>query len=48
MEMMDEELLENPVLFPDEELLDQCEVFQYLGPDTEAIYDEYWMEVLSE
>lgn len=48
MEMMDEELLENPVLFPDEELLEECEVFQYLGPDAEAIYDEYWMEVLSE
>ena len=41
-EMMDEELQNNPVLFPDEETLAKCESLADLGPDGDDMYSKYW------
>jgi len=37
--------LENPALFPDEEALANCEVYNYLGAETEALYNKLWKEI---
>jgi spermidine/putrescine-binding protein len=47
MELMDEELLENEVLFPDLSQYDNLEAFDYLGEEGDALYFEYWKEVKS-
>ncbi len=41
-EMVDEEYLENPAVFPDEETINRCEVFHYLGQEMEDLYYEMW------
>ena len=41
-EMMDPELQNNPVLFPDEETLAKCESLADLGPDGDDMYSKYW------
>lgn len=43
----DEELKNDEVLFPDEEILERCEPFQYLGEEMDQIYYELWKEVKS-
>lgn len=43
----DEELLNNQTVFPDESVLNRCEVFKYLGEDGDKLYDKYWTEVNS-
>ena len=47
MELMDEDLLENEVLFPDLSQYDNLEAFDYLGEEGDALYFEYWKEVKS-
>lgn len=46
-ELLDEELKNNPAVFPDEEILKRCETFQYLGEDMETVYNNLWKEVRS-
>ena len=45
--LIDPEILNDPAVFPDDETIRNCEVFHYLGADTEALYNQYWSEVLS-
>ena len=47
MELMDEELLDNEVLFPDLSQYENLEAFDYLGEEGDALYFEYWKEVKS-
>ncbi len=44
-EFIDEEILNNPAVFPDEEIIKNCEMFMYLGEETEDLYYEYWKKV---
>lgn len=44
-ELIDEELLEDPGVFPDEEVIKNCEVYSYLGEEAEDMYYELWKEV---
>ncbi len=44
-EMIDEELLEDPGVFPDEEVIRNCEVYSYLGEEAEDQYYELWKQV---
>lgn len=44
-EMIDEEILNDKGAFPDEELIDRCEIYLYLGPEIEDLYYELWKEV---
>ena len=42
---IDEEILSDPGVFPDEETLSRCEMYLYLGQDAEDMYYEYWKKV---
>ena len=44
----EEEFRKSKIAFPDPEALVNCEVFQYLGDENDAIYNELWREVKSE
>ena len=44
-ELLDEEMQNNKAVFPDIDSLKDSEVYQYLGDDTDAIYNELWKEV---
>ena len=44
-EMIDEDLLNDPGIFPDEDLIKKCEVYTYLGEDAEDEYYELWKQV---
>ena len=46
-ELIDEEYVNDPAIFPDEEILARCEILAYLQPDVENIYNDAWTEVLS-
>ncbi len=41
----DENLLNSQALYPDDEILERCEVYEYLGEDGDAMYDKYWTQV---
>ena len=43
--MIDEDLLNDPGIFPDEDLIKKCEVYTYLGEDAEDEYYELWKQV---
>ena len=43
----DEELKNNIVAFPTDEMLKDCETYQYLGEDVDAIYNDLWKTVKS-
>lgn len=45
--LLDEDMQNNKAVFPDIESLDNCEVFQYLGDEVDAIYNDLWKEVKS-
>ncbi|MBR5474017.1 MAG: spermidine/putrescine ABC transporter substrate-binding protein [Lachnospiraceae bacterium] len=47
-EMVDEEDRNNPAIFPPDEVMEKCEVFQYLGPEMESYYAYMWKELKSE
>ncbi len=38
----DEELLNSQALYPSDEVLERCAVYEYLGEDGDAMYDKYW------
>lgn len=42
---VDDETREDATIFPDEEILDKCEVYQYLGQETEDYYYRLWKEL---
>ena len=44
-ELLDEDMQNNKAIFPDIDSLKDSEVYQYLGDDTDAIYNELWKEV---
>ncbi len=44
-EDIDEELLNDPGIFPSDDILDRCEFFLYLGEDADNMYYEYWKQV---
>ena len=41
-DMLDKELQENKALFPDDQTLEKCEVFSYMGDDAEQKYNDRW------
>lgn len=41
------ELRDSKIAFPDEDELDRCETFKFLGDENDAIYNELWREVKS-
>ena len=45
--MLDEETQNNKAIFPDMDKLTNCEVFRYLGDESDAIYNDMWKEVKS-
>ena len=46
-EMIDEEIMEDPGVFPDAEVIENCEVYKYLGEEVEDMYYELWKQVKS-
>ena len=44
-ELLDEELLENPAVFPGEDILSKCEVFHSLGTDGDALFNDLWLQL---
>ena len=44
-EMLDEETQNNKSVFPDDVLLENCEVYQYLGTDADDMYSALWKEI---
>ena len=44
-EMLDEETQNNKSVFPDDDLLEKCEVYQYLGTDADDMYSALWKEI---
>lgn len=45
---MDEEIVNDPGVFASQEIMDRCEVFTWLGEETEAFYNECWTQVQAE
>lgn len=41
----DEKLRNNEVVFPGDDILSRCSVYNYLGDDGDALYDKYWTKV---
>ena len=46
-EGLDTETKEDYTIFPDDETLDKCEVYKYLGEDMERTYSQLWKELKS-
>ncbi len=46
-ELIEEEYINDTAIFPDQEILDRCEILLYLGTEMEQKYGDYWTEVLS-
>lgn len=46
-QLLDDEVKNDPVRYPDQELLDRCEYFVNLEPELAAYMDEKWTELLS-
>ena len=44
-ELLDEEMQNNKAVFPDIDSLTNCEVFEYMGDEVDAIYNDLWKEV---
>lgn len=46
-DLLDEEIQNNRALFPDIDSLKDSEVYEYLGDEVDAVYNELWKEVKS-
>jgi spermidine/putrescine-binding protein len=46
MESIDEDILNDPGVFAPTEVVENCEVFTWLGDEVESIYNDCWTEVL--
>ena len=44
---LDKETQENKTIFPDEETLNNCEIYRYLDEDSIALYNKLWKELKS-
>lgn len=44
---LDKETQENKTIFPDDETLNNCEIFRYLDEDSIALYNKLWKELKS-
>lgn len=44
-ELIDEDIVNNPSVFPDEKTIENCEVYNYLGEEAENTYYELWKKV---
>ncbi len=44
-ELMDEELLKNPAVFPGEDVLSKCEVFHSLGAEGDELFNKLWLQL---
>lgn len=44
-EMLDEETKNNKSVFPDDTILENCEVYQYLGTEADDMYSALWKEI---
>ena len=44
-EEMDEETRADSTIFPDEETMNKCEVYQYLGAEMDTFYSRLWKEL---
>ncbi len=42
---LDEEEKESNAIFPDEDVIKRCEIFDYLGKDAEKFYNRLWQEL---
>ena len=42
---MDKELLENPAVFPGEDILSKCEVFHSLGAEGDELFNKLWLQL---
>lgn len=45
VEEIDDSLKALSAVFPSQETLERCEVFQYLGEDADAVYNNLWKEI---
>lgn len=45
IELMDDEVRNDPAIFFDKETIENCEVFHYLGEEGDALYNEEWLKV---
>lgn len=45
--LLDEDMQNNKAVFPDMDKLDNCEVYRYLGDETDTVYNNLWKEVKS-
>ncbi len=41
----EEEKEEDTAIFPEDDVLERCEMFTYLGPETEELYNRLWKEL---
>ena len=46
--LLDPEYRNNPIVFPDDKALENCETFKFLGDENDAIYNELWRQVKSQ
>lgn len=44
-DLIDEEYINNPAIFPTEEIIEKCEALRMLDPDTTDIYSKSWKQV---
>lgn len=42
---LDQEVREDPLIFPDQDVLEKCEVYKALDDDTTALYSQMWKEL---
>lgn len=47
IDSLDNDVLEQKAIFPDESVYDKATVLKYLGPETESLYSELWKNVKS-
>ncbi len=45
IELMDDEIKNDPAIFFDEETIKRCEVFHYLGEEGDELYNDAWLKV---
>ena len=45
--LLDPKYRDNPIAFPDEKELENCETFKFLGDENDAVYNELWRQVKS-
>lgn len=46
-QLLDDEVKENPIIYPDQDILDNTEQFTYLSEETNLLMDQLWTQVLA-